>query len=89
MTYVEGLKSGVIITVVATVLGALSLFLFTSFINPDFLSEMTKFAIAGGNMEAGQMMNTSDFLTEFFTHSFGLGIVFSLIIAFVAKKGGK
>ena len=89
MTYVQGLKSGAIITVIATLFGMLFLYFFTSFVNTDFLNAMTEFNIAGGAMEAGQRMTTSAFLTEFSTHSLGLGLVFTVVIAFFVKKEGK
>ena len=89
MSYGQGFKAGAIITVVATVLGALFLYCFTVFVNTEFLNANTDFLIAEGKMEVGQVLTASAFLTEFSTHSLVLGLVFSLIIAFFAKKGVK
>lgn len=86
MTYIQGIKSGAIITVIAAIMGSLLLFVFANFLNPNFLPAMTEFSISKGEMEAGQVMTITAFLSQFFTHSLIIGIVFSAIVAFFTKK---
>lgn len=89
LTFGQGMKSAAIITVFASVIGSLLLFIFASFVNPDFINALTQFSIAEGVLAEGESMTISKFLMEFFTHSIILGLVFSLIISFFSKKRSK
>ena len=85
MTYLQGIISGAIITLVASFLGACLLCCFIKCVNTEFLADVSQFYVSEGSMEEGTLMTIKDFLTEFITHSLILGLVFTLVIAFLLK----
>jgi len=86
MSYLQGVKSGVIITIVAAIFGAAFLYFFTCCINAEFLQVTTEFNVAEGTFKDGEVMNAATFLTEFVTHSLVIGTVFTLILSFFSKS---
>ena len=89
MSLMDGFKAGAIITVTATVFGVLFLFFFTCCVNTGFLETTTEFQVANGLLEEGGVVTQGGFLQEFGMHSLLIGLVFSLIMAFILKKVGK
>ena len=83
--YVDALKSGVLITIIAALLGAIFLCCFICCINTNFLQVTTDYNIEQKTLMEGEAISCSTFLTEFITHSLVIGGVFTLVLSFFAR----
>jgi hypothetical protein len=86
MTYIEGFKSGLIITLVVIILSPLSQYITSTYITPDFFKNIIEYSVSSGKMEeqaAEEYFN----LQKYMIHAvIGAAIMGAITAAFVRTK---
>jgi hypothetical protein len=90
MTYGQGFISGVIITLVVTILTPLTQYIISTVITPDYFSNAIDYAVAEGKMtqaEAEKYFNLTSYMIQATIGAFIMGVLTSAIVAiFVRRK---
>ncbi|SMO79159.1 DUF4199 domain-containing protein [Gracilimonas mengyeensis] len=89
MTYKQGFISGLIITVIVTVLSPLTQYLSATFIAPDYFQNMIEFSVQEGYMaeeDASNYFSLSNYVKQSIIGAFVLGVLTSAIVAFFTKS---
>ncbi len=89
MSYGQGFKAGLIITLVVTLLTPLTLWLTLTVITPDFLGNAKDFAIESGNMareEAEAYFTQGNYMIQSLLGAPIMGILTSAIVALFTRK---
>lgn len=89
MTYGQGLKSGLIITLFVTLLSPASQILVAEWISPAFFGNAIKHAVDSGLMtvtEAENFFNLKNYLIQAVIGAPVMGVITSLLVAIFVKK---
>ncbi len=89
MTYKQGFVSGIIITVIVTMLSPLTQYLTSAFITPDYFTNAIAYVTANGIMsqaEAGQYFSLQNYVVQGLIGAPVMGLVTTGIVAFFTKK---
>lgn len=89
MTWMQGFKCGVYITLVATILSPLAQLIIHTIITPDFFQNMIDHSVATGSVSREHALATFNLPTYMFQGVVGtlvMGIVTSAIVALFTKK---
>jgi hypothetical protein len=92
MSYKQGLVSGIIITVIVTVLTPLSQYITATFVTPDYFDNIIAYTTQQGLMEeseAREYFSLSNYMVQSLIAAPVLGIVTTAIVAFFVKKEEK
>lgn len=89
MSYKEGFISGLIITIVITILTPLAQYIIHTFISPEFFSNIIAYSAENGMMtqEAAEaFFSLGNYIVQATTSALIMGIITSAIIAFFTKS---
>lgn len=89
MTYKQGFISGIIISVILTVLAPLTQCITSLVISPDYFANVTKYSVEKGMMsqtDAEQYFNLSNYIIQSTIATPIFGVINSAIMAFFAKR---
>ncbi|MFN3999586.1 DUF4199 domain-containing protein [Algoriphagus sp.] len=89
MTYMDGFKSGLIITLVVVVLSPLSQYITSTYITPDFFKNIIEYSIASGNMDEKAAIEYFNLRKYMIQSAFGaavMGLVTSALVAFFVRS---
>ncbi|MDN3687559.1 DUF4199 domain-containing protein [Cyclobacterium jeungdonense] len=89
MSYWQGFKAGLIITLVVTLLTPLTQWLTLSVITPDYLTNAKNFAVESGNMqreEAEAYFTQGNYMVQSIVGAPIMGILTSAIVALFTRK---
>ena len=84
ITYRQGVASGLLLTLLVTILGPLNPWISTTFIAPDLFSNSIRYVVANGMMsesEAQSQFNLTAFIVQGLIGAPAFGLVLSLITA--------
>ncbi len=89
MTYKQGFISGIIITVIVTILSPLTQYLTTSIISSDYFANMIEYVVEEGTMTreaAENYFNTKSYIVQNLIATPVMGLLTTAIVAFFTKK---
>ena len=89
MTYKQGLISGIIISVVVTLLTPLTQYLAVEVISPDYFQNAIEFGVSSGQStqeEAEAFFNLNSYMLQSVIFAPVAGIITSLIVALFMRK---
>lgn len=89
MTYLQGLRSGVVMTLFVAILTPLSQYLIHNYLSPEFFSNMIDYNVSSGKMklaEAEAYFNLDNFMLESTIFSAVVGIVTAAIVAIFMRR---
>jgi hypothetical protein len=89
MTYKQGFISGIIITLIVTILSPLTQFLTSNLISPDYFANMIEFAVKEGAMTreaAENYFNLKNYIVQVLIFTPVMGLLTTAIVAFFTKK---
>lgn len=89
MSYKQGFISGVIITLIVTILTPLSQFLTSEVISPNYFANVSAYAVEQGMMtkeQAFAQFNLQSYLFQATVGALVMGVITSAIVAFFVKK---
>jgi len=89
MTYGQGFKSGVIITVLVALLSPLSQYISSTYISPDYFANVINYSVSTGAMTqeiAEAQFNLNTYLIYSFVGALIMGIITSAIVAIFTMK---
>ena len=89
MTYMQGLVSGIIVSVVVAVLSPLVQYITLQYVTPDFFTNIRDYAVKIGRMteeQAAAYFRLKSYLIQSVIGALAMGIVTSAIVAFFVKK---
>ncbi len=89
MTYVEGLVSGLIITLIVALLSPVSQYITSTYITPDYFENVTRYVIENEEMsreEAENYFTLTNYIRQSVVGALLMGILTSLVVAIFAKK---
>jgi len=89
MTYGQGFKAGLIITLVITLLTPLTIWLTLVLITPDFLDHASAYAVASGKMEpqaAEDYFSFGNYMVQSIIGAPIMGVLTSAIVALFTRK---
>lgn len=92
MNYKQGFLSGLIITLIVTLLSPLVMYISLTMITPDFFNNMIEYVVEEGNMtrEAAEgYFNLNSYLIQGLIGTPIMGILTTAIVAFFTKKVDK
>lgn len=92
MTYKQAFLSGLILTVIVTVLSPLSQYITTTMITPEYFPNVINYAVSSGQMtqeDAEAYFNLKSYLVQSVIGALVMGIVTSLIVAVFVKSKAK
>lgn len=92
MTFRQGFRTGLIITLIVTLFSPLMQYVTSTWITPDYFSNVISFAVSQGEMsqqEAQEYFNLKNYILQSFIGSFVMGLVTTLIVALLVKRGRK
>jgi len=90
MTYKQGFKAGIIITIIVTALSPLAQIITSTVITPDFFSNMSDFAVAQKDMtreEAEASFNLKSYIFYMLIGTPVMGFITTVVVAFFTKRG--
>lgn len=88
MSYMQGFVTGIIITVIITLLSPFTQYITSEFITPDFFTNAIEYATSTAQMtpeKAQKHFNLTNYIIQGFFGSLVMGIVFSAIIAIFTR----
>lgn len=88
ITYMQAMKSGLMMTLVITLLSPLSQYIFHHFINPDFFHSMIDYAVKNGKAtpeQANQYFNFKNYMIESTVGSLFIGVAIVSVSALVLR----
>lgn len=89
MTYGQGFKAGLVITIVVTILTPLTIWLTLAFITPDFLENAKSYAVESGKMEqqaAEDYFSQGNYMIQSIVGAPIMGILTAAIVALFTRK---
>ncbi len=89
MSYLQGFTSGVIITVIITLITPLTQYITSTLISPDYFSNMIEYSVEKGLMnreDAVNYFNLSNYMIMSTWGAFVMGLITTAIIAIFTKK---
>ncbi len=89
MTWMEGFKSGVFITLVAAILSPLAQLIIHTIITPDFFRNMIEYSVETANISrenAQATFNLSNYMLQSIIGTLFMGIITSAVVALFTKK---
>lgn len=89
MTYMEGFKSGLIITLVVLILSPLSQYITSTYITPDFFKNIIEYSVNSGKMEeqaAEEFFNLRKYMVQSVIGAGIMGLVTSALVAFFVRS---
>lgn len=89
MTYMQGFMSGLIMTLVITILSPLTQYITSTIITPDYFSNAINYAVAEGKMsqaDAEDFFSLSNYLKQTILFTPVMGIVTTAIVALFVKR---
>lgn len=89
MTYMEGFKSGLIITLVVLILSPLSQYITSTYITPDFFKNIIEYSVNSGKMEeqaAEEYFNLRKYMVQSVIGAGIMGLVTSALVAFFVRS---
>lgn len=89
MTYIEGFKSGLIITLVVIILSPLSQYITSTYITPDFFKNIIEYSVSSGKMEeqaAEEYFNLQKYMIQSVIGAAIMGLVTSALVAFFVRS---
>ncbi|MBK9333359.1 MAG: DUF4199 domain-containing protein [Ignavibacteria bacterium] len=89
MSYMQGFKTGLIITVIVTIVSPLTQYITSTFITPDYFSNVTEFAVKEGKMtkeEALNFFNLKSYIMQGLIGAVVMGIITSAIVAYFIRS---
>lgn len=89
MTYKQGFISGVIITLIVTLLSPLTQYISTAIISPDFFGNMIEYVVEEGTMAreaAESYFNVNSYIIQGLIGAPIMGLLTTAIVAFFTKK---
>ncbi len=89
MTYGQGFVSGLIISLIVTILSPLTQYITSTIITPEYFTNIIKYVVSEGKMtqvEAENYFNLKNFITEVLIATPMMGIVTTAIIAIFTRK---
>ncbi len=89
MTYKQGVKAGIVLTLMIALLSPFTQTVVSKVISPEYFPNMTAYAVENGFMtqEAAEKTFTlKNYIIQSFLGTLVMGIVFSLIAAFLTRK---
>lgn len=92
MTYKQAFLSGLILTVIVTVLSPLAQYITTTMITPEYFPNVINYAVSSGQMtqeDAEAYFNLKSYLVQSVIGALVMGIVTSLIVAVFVKSKAK
>lgn len=91
MTYKQGFMTGLVITLILTLLAPLSQYITSTFITPQYFSNAIRYAVESGKMTqaaAEQYFNLKSYLLQVLIGTPVMGIITTAIVAFFTRKSG-
>lgn len=91
MTYKQGFISGLVITIVVTILSPLSQYVTSEFITPNYFANVISYSVNNGKMtlvEAEAYFNLKNYIFKTLMFTPVMGIVTTAIVAFFTKSKG-
>lgn len=89
MNYLQGLVSGIIITLIITLFSPLTQWVISYVITPEYFTNVIEASVKGGHYktieDALKAFNYKNYAVQSTIFAFGMGIVTSLIVAFFVK----
>lgn len=92
MTYKQAFLSGLILTVIVTILSPLAQYITTTMITPEYFPNVINYAVSSGQMtqeDAEAYFNLKSYLVQSVVGALVMGIVTSLIVAVFVKSKAK
>lgn len=92
MSYKQGVISGLIITVIVTVLSPLAQYITSTVITPDYFPNVIEYAVSSGKMtqaDAEAYFNINSYMIQSVIGALVMGLVTSLIVAIFVKSKSK
>lgn len=92
MSYKQGVVSGLIITVIVTVLSPLAQYITSTIITPDYFPNVIEYAVSSGKMtqaDAEAYFNINSYMIQSVIGALVMGLVTSLIVAIFVKSKSK
>ncbi len=89
MTYIEGFKSGLIITLVVIILSPLSQYITSTYITPDFFKNIIEYSVSSGKMEkqaAEEYFNLQKYIIQSVFGAAIMGLITSALVAFFVRS---
>ena len=89
MTYKEGFMTGLVITIIITLISPLTQIITTSVITPDYFSNMIEYSVREGHLsqaEAEANFNTGSYVFQTVIGTLIMGIITSAIVAIFTRK---
>jgi len=92
MTYMQGFRTGLIITVIVTVLMPLVQYISTTYITPDYFTNAKNYAVTQGLMkadEADAYFNTKSYIMQTLIGTPVMGLLTTAIVAIFVRSKAK
>jgi hypothetical protein len=92
MTYKQGFISGLVITIVVTILSPFTQYITSEFISPNYFANVISYSINNGKMtliEAEAYFNLKNYIFQTLMFTPVMGIVTTAIVAFFTKSKNK
>ena len=92
MTYKQGFVTGLIITLIVTVLSPLIQYLTPTIISPDYFANVIKYSVSEGKMtqeEAENYFNLKNYIVQGLVGSPIMGLLTSAIVAIFTRRDAK
>lgn len=92
MSYKQGVVSGLIITVIVTVLSPLAQYITSTIITPDYFPNVIEYAVSSRKMtqaDAEAYFNINSYMIQSVIGALVMGLVTSLIVAIFVKSKSK
>lgn len=89
MSWLNGFKSGLIVSIVVTLLTPLTQYITSTLISPEYFPNIIEFSVKSGNMtpeEAENYFNLRNYILLSTVWAFGMGAITSAIVAFFVKR---
>ncbi len=89
MSYMQGFKTGLIITLIVTIISPLTQYISNTFITPDYFFNITEFAVKEGKMtqeEAENFFNLKSYILQGLIGAVVMGLITSAIVAYFIRS---
>lgn len=89
MTYKQGVVSGLIITLILTVLSPLTQYIISTIISPDYFSNVIEYSVKNDLMtqeNAENYFNLKSYIKQTLIGTLIMGLITTIIVAFFTKK---
>ncbi|MBY5952099.1 DUF4199 domain-containing protein [Algoriphagus marincola] len=89
LSFKQGFVSGMIITLIVAMLTPLSQYITSTYITPDYFSNVIEYSVSTGIMErsaAKEFFNLKSYIIQATIGAFIMGLITSLVVAFLVKS---